>query len=486
MRRTLCWTLLVAVTWSCHDNPASPKSPPPPDPTGSVRLSLDSLTVAVGAQLIRLGIQVKDTLGNPITHTVSWASSDRSKATVDSTGTVQVIGAGAVMIIATAGTHADTLPIHSTVFSYSSIAAGADHVCAVTTTQVTVCWGTGGNRDRLGVPDSGLIASGAVAVQGVPPLASVAVGREHACGLTPAGAAWCWGDNSRGQLGIGATDAEAHEPTAVTGGLTFSALSTGMYTTCGITGVGAAYCWGLDEYGATGHGGTGAPADDSVPLAVSGGITFSGISTGTENTCGVAADSTAYCWGIAAGGEVGVYPFPGACGAYNYEEFCATPIQVSATLKFVSISAGTLYTCGVTGTGAAYCWGVNWSGSLGDSSLADDSVPALVTGGHVFTAVSNVQSHSCALTAAGAAYCWGTGGNGGLGNGATLSSTFPVAVSGGHAFASVSAGLFPTCGVTTTNQAYCWGSNTNAALGVGGYPTPIEIEVTPTLVTGQP
>src|SRR5438552_6865262 len=75
----------------------------------------------------------------------------------------------------------------------------------------------------------------------------------------------------------------------------------------------------------------------------------------------------------------------------------------------------------------------------------------------------------CGVAAGGAAYCWGSNGSGELGNDwATYpTSTTPAAVSGGLSFATVSAGLVFTCGVTTSGAAYCWGDDRQGVVGEG-------------------
>jgi hypothetical protein len=72
-----------------------------------------------------------------------------------------------------------------------------------------------------------------------------------------------------------------------------------------------------------------------------------------------------------------------------------------------SVAAGA-HTCALTTTGAAYCWGYNADGQLGnnDTSLVNPT-PVAVAGGLEFASisVSKVEGVSCGLTPAGAAYC---------------------------------------------------------------------------------
>ena len=75
-------------------------------------------------------------------------------------------------------------------------------------------------------------------------------------------------------------------PTLVSGGLTFSSVSSSdgiregipVYHTCGVTTAGTAYCWGSGSEGQLGNGST---ADKLVPTLVSGGLTFASVSAGT-------------------------------------------------------------------------------------------------------------------------------------------------------------------------------------------------------------
>lgn len=74
-------------------------------------------------------------------------------------------------------------------------------------------------------------------------LKEIRVGSDHACGLTEAREAWCWGENESGQLGNGDT-ASRDFPVKVDGEQEFLDLSCGWESTCGATADGKIWCWG--------------------------------------------------------------------------------------------------------------------------------------------------------------------------------------------------------------------------------------------------
>ena len=136
----------------------------------------------------------------------------------------------------------------------SGIATGHDHTCAFDAIGV-VCWGADsfnghGYPVRANVPVT---------------LVSLTAGGAHNCGLTAAGAAWCWGSNSNGQLGNGTIGGSNPVAGPVGGGLIFVSLTAGGSYTCGVTPDGSIYCWGAN---ASGQLGDGTQIDRPVPTRV--------------------------------------------------------------------------------------------------------------------------------------------------------------------------------------------------------------------------
>ncbi|MGH9262028.1 MAG: RCC1 domain-containing protein, partial [Acidimicrobiales bacterium] len=284
-----------------------------------------------------------------------------------------------------------------------------------------------------------------------------------------AGAAYCWGDNSLGQLGVGTDTTDRATPTLVAGTLAFRSVSAGYLHTCGVATTGAAYCWGYNFFGQLGDG-TG--AGQFTPKAVSGGASFSSLSAGLLHTCGVvAADSTARCWGSNSAGQLGIGGGP--------SQF--TPTPVADGRRFSVVGAGGGHTCGIVASGSRdiYCWGENESGQLGVGDTTDRFVPVEITGGLAFASLAVGGAFTCGIASSSAAYCWGDNSLGQLGNGGTADQWGPALVTGGLSFVALVAGGAHNCGIA--GVAYCWGFNDSGQLGDGTR----NGSLVPVRVTGQ-
>jgi alpha-tubulin suppressor-like RCC1 family protein len=143
-------------------------------------------------------------------------------------------------------------------------------------------------------------------------------------------------------------------------------------------------------------------------------------------------------------------------------------VPVAGGRRYSALGGGFLYTCGLSTAGAAYCWGTNDARQLGSGTTVDSSsTPLQVVGGLTFTTLAVGGAHVCGITPSGAVYCWGNNFEGELGDGTTSDRSVPVAAGGSLRFASISLGAFHTCGVATNGVGYCWGDGAFGELGTG-------------------
>ena len=270
----------------------------------------------------------------------------------------------------------------------SNIGVGnADHVCAVNADGMVYCWGNNGygqiGDGTAGLPgrfSSLLVRPMPVAAQApAARFTEVAVGRQQTCALAIDGSVWCWG------LYYGLLPAQV--PLPASGRFVHVEVNTSQG--CALTDTGAIYCWN----------GSATPA----PELVASSAPFTQMSLGGAQLCALSATGDAYCGGSNTNGQAGdgtviSRPFP-------------IPVAAPAGVRFKQISAGVVHTCAITNTGAAYCWGLNYDGQIGDGTKgADRLIPTRVSGidGTPLTQVSAGFTRTCAVSTAGALLCWGS------------------------------------------------------------------------------
>ena len=304
---------------------------------------------------------------------------------------------------------------------FARLALGGEHTCGLLSDGTAFCWGNNA---------SGQLGDGTTTNHDRPvpvltgfKFTSIDAGTAHTCALTSAGEAYCWGRNNRGQLGDG-TIVDRLAP-ALVSGFTFQQIAAGGFLpirghTCGLATTGQTYCWGDNARGQLGVG----SADllpHPMPMPVSTGVTFASITAGLgQHSCGRTALGTAYCWGENTFGALG----------NETQEDSAIPVEVAGGRTFSQLIAGGFigHTCALTGTGDAYCWGENERGQVGDGTTADRLAPTAVVGGLIFTSIDAGFRHTCGRDNTGALYCWGSGGAGQLGNNTNTQSNVPSKV----------------------------------------------------------
>ncbi len=312
-------------------------------------------------------------------------------------------------------------------------------------------------------------------LSGIKGLDMVSSGSYFTCALAR-GDAYCWGLNSKGQLGDNSTT-NRNTPVAVKAplsGKTVTRISAGGTHACAVAD-GQAYCWGEGTNGRLGNGST---SDKKVPTIVSrgempSGVTVLDIVASESHTCALASDSNVYCWGYGSSGRLG----------NNSTSDKTTPVVVSqgelptgVTIKEISTSSGGGHTCALATDSKAYCWGKGDNGRLGNNSTSDQTTPVAtwqgeMPSGSIVSSVIAANSHSCAIASDEQAYCWGYGSSGRLGNGSLSNQTTPVAISQGEmpsglTILQVSGGSH-ACVLASNYKIYCWGKGDDGRLGNG-------------------
>ena len=440
---------------ACGDG--GPTSPPPA--LTSISVSHERVAFTGLGEVVTLVASARDQRGNPLSGvTIVWSAGDPAVVTVTDAGNVRSVADGETTLTASSGSVSTTVPV--TVHVWASLSAGGAHTCALTPAGETYCWGENAHG-QLGHGPTVLESNGPLLVPGAPTFASIAAGHEHTCGLTPAGDAFCWGNNESGQLGDGESRSRQETPVPVSGGLTFQTIAPGGLHTCGVTLAGEAYCWGSPNL--VGYLGDGTTQPAHTPVAVVGGHTFRTIALGGEHSCGLTDAFVTDCWGQNNRAQLG----SGSSSAFG-----TTPAAISGGLRFESITAWANHSCGLTASNVAHCWGRNDSGQLGAGTTNAATVPVAVAGGLAFQAIAAGSEFSCGLSTTGAGHCWGLNDKGQLGDGLTTASSLPHPVMGNLEFQAITAGGRHACGLTTGLAAYCWGDNTLGTLGTGGDESP--------------
>jgi hypothetical protein len=347
------------------------------------------------------------------------------------------------------------------------------------------------------------------------PWVQISAGQAHTCAIKKSGAAFCWGDNTDGQLGAPTTSTCANGfstgvkcstrplPVVCPAGAPcqFRQISAGVTLTVAVDVNGDVWWWGR-----------GLPAHHRVDAYLAGSrVAFWQATAGYGHGCAIStARSELWCWGANGWGTAGVAP--GATPPATWEVPDYAPVRLLPASKFKKVVAGSEHTCALSSGGYdVVCWGrddsnqtsgpsgsmLSWPGTAkfyfqqfgGLTPIEDVSASHSSTcvalgwgngvkcwGDNFFRNVSGFGSpdnvvtgaqHICALNNQ-QAQCVGLNfwGEAGVGNLSPQNTVVNVSAPPAK-FTSLSAGLSHTCGITPDGTAFCWGRNFEGQVGNG-------------------
>jgi alpha-tubulin suppressor-like RCC1 family protein len=148
-------------------------------------------------------------------------------------------------------------------FTFAQISAGAGHTCGIIDPSSVYCWG---NEEQFGLIGNGFTDQTELVPVHLPTISATHVhaGVLGTCALATDGRAFCWGYNETGATGDGTLVSPRTTPVTVATGQSFTAVGTSGRHACGRTVNGQLYCWGENSRGQLGIGGPGGASPTPV------------------------------------------------------------------------------------------------------------------------------------------------------------------------------------------------------------------------------
>lgn len=379
------------------------------------------------------------------------------------------------------------------------VAVAAAHRTSYAVRADGTVWSWGDSRDGelgIGVEDGMTSTPQQVMVAAATPLDGVIAivgGAEHAHALRADGSVWSWGDGAYGQLGRGSTSDSnwAVQMQASSGVNLADVVQVGTVDRATLLlGVdGRVRAVGRNSFGTLADNTTshrtypvqsqldgGAPLDRVVALGGDGGD--------VDVALAVRDDGTAWSWGENADGELGIGTSVGPDSCGNSCSRQAMQVLARAGVPFTGVlqaSGGYETAHLMTATGAAYSWGSNETGQIGNatSSTTDVLFPRAVSTDATNTAwlvgaraIAAGDYSPVAIGADGGILGWGNNVHGQLGDGTTQSPrtyAIPSAGVGGGATAplvtDLTSGEDHGIARDASGRVLTWGRDGNGQLG---------------------
>src|SRR5882672_3031416 len=182
------------------------------------------------------------------------------------------------------------------------MAAGAGHALVIKSDGTVWSWGVN-DQGQLGrSPASTTVDFNVIRVPNVLGAISVAAGSYHSLVLQYDGTVLAFGDNAKGQLGLGLGDKIDRFGAAVIPNLvSVTAIDASMAYSAAVSG-GMVKTWGENAYGQLG---TGNKVDQTIPTNILNLSNIVSVACGYRHVLALTSDGKVWSWGPNASGQLG-------------------------------------------------------------------------------------------------------------------------------------------------------------------------------------
>jgi Alpha-tubulin suppressor and related RCC1 domain-containing proteins len=283
----------------------------------------------------------------------------------------------------------------------TTISAGGGHACALAANARVYCWGANW-AGQIGNGEVEDIQPRPTQVLDLRRIIDITAGGGHTCARNNRHRAFCWGENTRGQLGIGSNESFPVR-VQITSPNRFEFLVAGDASTCGTNPNDLDLCWGRNFSGMLGDGTTD---DTNLPVPVIRDD-LHGFAPNANHTCAINGANRVFCWGNNQWGQLG----------NGTQTRSITPVRLDLR-RIESVVTGRYHSCALGFNQRASCWGNNSGGQLGDATNTDRWEPVPVFGSTMrFLHLTAGNEHTCGLATDNTVWCWGENEYGQLGDG---------------------------------------------------------------------
>lgn len=192
------------------------------------------------------------------------------------------------------------------------ISVGGFNSCALLQSRTVACWGSNASGELGPNQPLGVNSPTPVIISGLTGIVDVKVGGDYVCALNKSGQIFCWGSNEYGQLGntvgnnvrMGNNPVPTQVSAAALGGVPV-AINTGDRHTCALLFDRSVTCWGDNTFGELGNGASNTTANPTPTAVVGLAGPVTQIVASDDSTCALLSDGRAQCWGFNEFGQLG-------------------------------------------------------------------------------------------------------------------------------------------------------------------------------------